>query len=68
MKDINIVLIAEFVILAFSAFMYMCLKAQDRANLWRKLSCKAGAIAIGIEVTEQKYLEYKTEMGIQEVA
>ena len=46
---------------------YSKMSAKDKSDLWRKASCYCGAVAVGIETTEAKYEEYKTQMGLTEV-
>ena len=67
MSDMYAIPVLQFVAAMFCAFLYGAMKAQDRANLWRKIACYAGAMAVGIETKEPKYREYKQQMNLSEL-
>lgn len=58
------IIMLEVIAVLAALTIYAKMPPKDKAALWRKTSCRAGAIAVGIETTEAKYAEYKSEMGL----
>lgn len=60
----ELILVVEFMVVAFGSFIYVAMKPEKRSAMWRKIQCYSAARAESIDLYDRLHTQYKQQMGV----